>query len=45
MTETNQRKLIAAAVAMLSSTGASALELNAGDYKFTVNRCVVCGTE
>lgn len=37
MTETNQRKLIAAAVAMLSSTGASALELNAGDYKFTVN--------
>lgn len=37
MTETNQRKLIAAAVAMLSSSGASALELNAGDYKFTVN--------
>ncbi|MDP3293337.1 MAG: porin [Nevskia sp.] len=37
MIETNQRKLIAAAVAMLSSTGASALELNAGDYKFTVN--------
>lgn len=37
MTEANQRKLIVAAVAMLSSTGASALELNAGDYKFTVN--------
>lgn len=37
MIEANQRKLIAAAVAMLSSTGASALELNAGDYKFTVN--------
>lgn len=35
--KTNQRNLIAAAVAMLSSTGASALELNAGDYKFTVN--------
>ncbi|WP_293367452.1 porin [Nevskia sp.] len=35
--KSNQRKLIAAAVAMLSSTGASALELNAGDYKFTVN--------
>ena len=37
MMNSNQRKLIAAAVAMLSSTGASALELNAGDYKFTVN--------
>lgn len=37
MMKSNQRKLIAAAVAMLSSTGASALELNAGDYKFTVN--------
>ncbi len=37
MIEANQRKLLAAAVAMLSSTGASALELNAGDYKFTVN--------
>lgn len=35
--KSNQRNLIAAAVAMLSSTGASALELNAGDYKFTVN--------
>ena len=37
MMKSNQRNLIAAAVAMLSSTGASALELNAGDYKFTVN--------
>ena len=37
MTEKNQRKLLAAAVAMLSSTSAGALELNAGDYKFTVN--------
>ncbi|WP_439638563.1 porin [Nevskia sp.] len=37
MSKSNQRNLIAAAVALLSSTGASALELNAGDYKFTVN--------
>ncbi|GAC1624183.1 MAG: hypothetical protein NVS9B10_09880 [Nevskia sp.] len=29
--------MIAAAVALLSSASASALELNAGDYKFTVN--------
>ncbi|MBA4285703.1 MAG: porin [Xanthomonadaceae bacterium] len=37
MSKSNQRNLIAATVALLSSTGASALELNAGDYKFTVN--------
>ncbi|MDH4457733.1 MAG: porin [Nevskia sp.] len=37
MSKMKQRNLIAAAVALLSSTGASALELNAGDYKFTVN--------
>lgn len=37
MSKSNQRNLIAAAVALLSSTGAGALELNAGDYKFTVN--------
>ncbi len=37
MKEPSQRKLIAAAVALLSSAGASALELNAGDYKFSVN--------
>lgn len=37
MSKMKQRNLCAAAVAMLSSTGASALELNAGDYKFTVN--------
>jgi len=37
MKAANQRNLIAAAVAMLSATSASALELNAGDYKFTVN--------
>jgi len=35
--EPSQRKLVAAAVALLSSASASALELNAGDYKFTVN--------
>ncbi len=34
----SQRNTIAvAAVALLSSAGASALEINAGDYKFTVN--------
>lgn len=37
MTQVNQRKLFAAAIALMTSAGASALELNAGDYKFTVN--------
>jgi predicted porin len=38
MKEPSQRNAIAvAAVALLSSAGASALEINAGDYKFTVN--------
>lgn len=37
MKQPSQRKLVAAAVALLSSASASALELNAGDYKFTVN--------
>lgn len=37
MTVANQRKLFAAAIALMTSAGASALELNAGDYKFTVN--------
>lgn len=38
MKEPSQRKAIAlAAAALFASTGASALEINAGDYKFTVN--------
>lgn len=37
MTEQRRRQLMAAAATLLSSASVSALELNAGDYKFTVN--------
>jgi predicted porin len=37
MKEISQRKIVAAAAAMLSCASASALDINAGDYKFSVN--------